>query len=72
MIWPGKVRGGTRSPDGPGHRSPLLGMPDQDHAEFEILCGKGTYVRAWVRDIALALGTVGHVSALRRTRIGRL
>jgi tRNA pseudouridine55 synthase len=41
-----------------------------DAAEFEILCGKGTYVRSWVRDIALALGTVGHVSALRRTRLG--
>jgi tRNA pseudouridine55 synthase len=33
-------------------------------------CGKGAYVRAWVRDIALALGTVGHVSQLRRTSIG--
>jgi tRNA pseudouridine55 synthase len=41
-----------------------------DTAEFEILCGKGTYVRSWVRDIALALGTLGHVSALRRTRLG--
>ena len=50
----------------------LLGMPDPDQAEFEILCGKGTYVRSWVRDIALALGTLGHVSALRRTRLGRL
>ena len=48
----------------------LLGLPDGDHAEFEIRCGKGTYVRAWVRDLALALGTLGHVSALRRTRIG--
>jgi tRNA pseudouridine55 synthase len=48
----------------------LLGVPDEDHAEFEIRCGKGTYVRAWVRDLALALGTLGHVSALRRTRIG--
>ena len=43
---------------------------EQDHAEFEILCGKGTYVRSWVRDIALALGTLGYVSALRRTRLG--
>ena len=43
---------------------------EPDAAEFEILCGKGTYVRSWVRDIALALGTLGHVSALRRTRIG--
>jgi tRNA pseudouridine55 synthase len=48
----------------------LLAIPDPDHAEFEILCGKGTYVRSWVRDIARALGTVGHVSQLRRTRIG--
>ena len=48
----------------------LVAMPDRDHAEFEIHCGKGTYVRAWVRDLALFLGTVGHVSQLRRTRIG--
>src|SRR3954470_16332115 len=41
-----------------------------DRSEFEIRCGKGTYVRSWVRDIALALGTLGHVSALRRTRLG--
>ena len=33
-------------------------------------CGKGAYVRAWVRDIALALGTVGHVSQLRRAAVG--
>jgi tRNA pseudouridine55 synthase len=43
---------------------------ESDQAEFEIRCGKGTYVRSWVRDIALALGTLGHVSALRRTRLG--
>jgi tRNA pseudouridine55 synthase len=48
----------------------LLAMPDPDYAEFEIRCGKGTYVRAWVRDLAIFLGTVGHVSQLRRTRIG--
>jgi tRNA pseudouridine55 synthase len=47
----------------------LLGT-EKDQAEFEIRCGKGTYVRSWVRDIALALGTLGHVSALRRTRLG--
>jgi len=41
-----------------------------DQAVFEILCGKGTYVRSWVRDIARALGTLGYVSQLRRTRIG--
>jgi tRNA pseudouridine55 synthase len=49
----------------------LVGRPDLHHAEFEMLCGKGTYVRAWVRDLARALGTVGHVSALRRMAVGR-
>jgi len=34
-------------------------------------CGKGTYIRALVRDIAEALGACGHVSELRRTRVGR-
>ena len=45
--------------------------PDADHITLEIDCGKGTYVRALVRDIADALGACGHVSALRRTRVGR-
>ena len=31
---------------------------------------KGTYIRSLARDIALALGTVGHVTMLRRTRAG--
>lgn len=48
----------------------LAEVPDPDHAVFEMRCGKGTYVRAWVRDIARALGTVGHVSQLRRTSVG--
>jgi tRNA pseudouridine55 synthase len=49
----------------------LLNQSDASHAEFEMVCGKGTYVRAWVRDLARALGTVGHVSQLRRMAIGR-
>ncbi|MCF8469155.1 MAG: tRNA pseudouridine(55) synthase TruB [Parvibaculum sp.] len=48
----------------------LVSRPDPDHAELEISCSKGTYVRSLARDLALALGTVGHVSALRRTRHG--
>ncbi|MBV9991450.1 MAG: tRNA pseudouridine(55) synthase TruB [Alphaproteobacteria bacterium] len=48
----------------------LLEMQDADHAVFEMVCGKGTYVRAWVRDVALVLGTLGYVSQLRRTAIG--
>jgi len=52
------------------HSARLIEQPDPDHAVFEMRCGKGAYVRAWVRDLALALGTVGHVSQLRRTSIG--
>ncbi len=51
------------------HEARLLAA-QAEGAEFEIRCGKGTYVRSWVRDIALALGTLGHVCALRRTRLG--
>ena len=71
MTWPGRARRWSWNPArSRSFEARLLGMPDPDHAEFEILCGKGTYVRSWVRDLALALGTLGHVSALRRTRIG--
>jgi tRNA pseudouridine55 synthase len=48
----------------------LLGMPDPDHAELEAEVGKGTYIRALGRDLAIELGTFGHISALRRTRVG--
>jgi tRNA pseudouridine55 synthase len=51
-------------------RFSLTGTPDPDHARFEVVCGKGTYIRALVRDLAQALGTEGHISALRRTRCG--
>jgi tRNA pseudouridine55 synthase len=49
----------------------LVDCPDRDHAVFEVDCGKGAYVRALARDFALYLGTYGHVTALRRTRVGR-
>jgi tRNA pseudouridine55 synthase len=41
-----------------------------DTLTLEVTCSKGTYIRALARDIAQALGTVGHMSALRRTRVG--
>ena len=41
-------------------------LPDADHAEFEMVCGKGGYVRSIARDLGLALGTLGHVLWLRR------
>ena len=48
----------------------VVDAPDPDHIEIEVECGKGTYVRAIVRDIAEKLGACAHVSALRRTRVG--
>ncbi|MDB5493956.1 MAG: truB [Phenylobacterium sp.] len=52
------------------HVARLVDATDPDHVVLEIECGKGTYVRALVRDIADALGACGHVSDLRRTRVG--
>ena len=42
----------------------------RDAATFEARCGKGTYVRALARDLGRKLACYGHVSALRRTRVG--
>ncbi|MBK1727059.1 tRNA pseudouridine(55) synthase TruB [Halorhodospira neutriphila] len=41
-----------------------------DELELEVHCAKGTYIRTLAEDIARALGTVGHVCALRRTGMG--
>ncbi len=48
----------------------LVDMPDQDQAVFEVRSGKGAYMRALARDLAKALGTVGHITKLRRTAVG--
>ncbi|MGI9146183.1 MAG: tRNA pseudouridine(55) synthase TruB [Chloroflexota bacterium] len=37
---------------------------------FEVTCSRGTYIRALARDIAVGLGTLGHLSRLVRTRVG--
>lgn len=39
-------------------------------ASFNCTCSKGTYIRSLARDIALAAGSVGHVSRLTRTQVG--
>ena len=41
-----------------------------DCAEFEVICGKGTYVRSLARDLAEKLNTLGHVIKLRRNFVG--
>jgi len=52
------------------HRLELVEAPDADHAVLAAECGKGTYVRALARDLGRALGSLGHVAALRRSRVG--
>jgi tRNA pseudouridine55 synthase len=51
-------------------RFELIGRPDADTAEFEVESGKGVYMRSLARDLARACGTVGHITVLRRLRVG--
>src|SRR4051794_32152568 len=51
-------------------RFELVGRPDADHAVFEVQSGKGVYMRSLARDLARACGTLGHIAALRRLRVG--
>jgi tRNA pseudouridine55 synthase len=44
------------------------GLVDLD---VEVDCSSGTYIRALARDVGVALGVGGHLTALRRTRVGR-
>lgn len=39
--------------------------------DVEVECSSGTYIRALARDVGAALGVGGHLTALRRTRVGR-
>ena len=51
-------------------RFELIERPDADTAIFFVESGKGVYMRSLARDIARACGTVGHIAALRRMRVG--
>jgi len=44
----------------------LIARSDPDHAELEMICGKGGYVRAIARDLGEILGCLSHVQSLRR------
>ena len=52
------------------HEAAVTDAPDADHVEITMRTGKGVYVRSLARDLALILGAEGHVSALRRERVG--
>ncbi len=51
-------------------RFELIERPDADTAIFFVESGKGVYMRSLARDIAKACGTLGHITALRRLRVG--
>jgi tRNA pseudouridine55 synthase len=48
----------------------LIDSASPDACTLQVVCGKGVYIRSFARDLALYLGTVAHVTALRRTRVG--
>ena len=48
----------------------LIERTDDDTAIMEVRSGKGVYMRSLARDLAAACGTLGHVAALRRLRVG--
>lgn len=52
------------------HELTVVDTPSAGETVFEAVTGKGAYVRALVRDMARALGSEGHVSALRRLAVG--
>ena len=52
------------------HNLSLKKIVNSDFAEFEVLCGKGTYIRSLAKDIAEKLNTKAHVIALRRHSVG--
>ncbi|MGN6333957.1 MAG: tRNA pseudouridine(55) synthase TruB [Motilibacteraceae bacterium] len=49
---------------------PETGLPALLDVDVEVECSSGTYVRALARDLGSALGVGGHLTALRRTRVG--
>ena len=48
-----------------------LTLLDCQHLQLTVTCTKGTYVRVLAEDIAKALGTLGHLVALRRLQVGK-
>ena len=49
----------------------LLEELADNQAKFRVKCSKGTYVRTLGQDMALALGTLGYLTELRRTKCGK-
>ncbi|MDR1767235.1 MAG: tRNA pseudouridine(55) synthase TruB [Propionibacteriaceae bacterium] len=63
VAWRAEPEGAMAGPE-----SGLAAVLDVD---IEVDCSSGTYVRAIARDLGQALGVGGHLTRLRRTRVGR-
>lgn len=48
----------------------MINRNSPDEAEFEVISGKGVYMRSLARDLAVACGSVGYISRLRRLKVG--
>lgn len=48
----------------------LIERLDKDRAKFEVISGKGVYMRSLARDLAVACHSVGYISELRRLKVG--
>lgn len=51
-------------------RFQMINRNSPDEAEFEVISGKGVYMRSLARDLAVACGSVGYISRLRRLKVG--
>jgi len=75
-AWPGSAQPApppfAEEANGPPPRTGevLEGGEELSEATLTAHVSKGTYIRSLARDIALALGTVGHVTMLRRVKAG--
>ncbi len=69
------ARADSPDPGSPGTGSPGTGPADPAPGDLldvdvEVRCSSGTYIRALARDMGEALGVGGHLTRLRRTRVG--
>lgn len=67
-VTPGLAEYVSDSPEDAGEKT-VITVPVID-CEVTVSCSSGTYIRALARDMGRALGTGGHLTSLRRTRVG--
>jgi len=69
-VRPAQAGPSGPAPDGSPGAAPAGGPGDLLDVDVEVCCSSGTYIRALARDMGDALGVGGHLTSLRRTRVG--